>query len=147
MSARKWARGLLAMSVLCSLAGCKKEPAPVVLAAPGPEVTTPSGLRYQVLATGAGNEVKAGDKIAVHYTGTLVDGTKFDSSRDRNEPFVFRVGQGQVIKGWDEGLIGMKRGDRRKLTIPPDLGYGSSGSGPIPANATLIFDVELVDIR
>jgi FKBP-type peptidyl-prolyl cis-trans isomerase len=99
------------------------------------------------LVEGAGDEVKAGDTVKVHYTGTLLDGTKFDSSYERGEPFEFTVGQGQVIKGWDEGLLGMKVGGKRKLTIPSSMGYGEAGSPPtIPANAGLVFEVELVEI-
>ncbi len=111
-------------------------------------VTTPSGLKYEVLKEGTGETPKAGQTVTVHYTGTLEDGTKFDSSRDRGQPFQFTIGQGQVIKGWDEGLGIMKVGDRRKLIIPPDLGYGSRGAGGvIPPNATLIFDVELLGVN
>ena len=110
-------------------------------------VTTASGLKYVVLNEGTGAAPKTGQTVVVHYTGTLVDGTKFDSSRDRGQPFSFKLGVGQVIKGWDEGLSTMKVGDRRQLTIPPELGYGARGAGgTIPPNATLIFDVELLKI-
>ncbi|MFM2064131.1 MAG: hypothetical protein RLZZ507_3802 [Cyanobacteriota bacterium] len=112
-------------------------------------VTTPSGLKYVELAKGTGETTpKKGQTVVVHYTGTLEDGTKFDSSRDRGQPFSFKIGVGKVIKGWDEGLSTMKVGDRRQLIIPPDLGYGARGAGGvIPPNATLIFDVELLAIR
>ncbi|HNP61566.1 MAG TPA: FKBP-type peptidyl-prolyl cis-trans isomerase [Nitrospirales bacterium] len=111
-------------------------------------VTTTSGLQYVDLAPGSGREAHAGETAIVHYTGTLTDGTKFDSSKDRNEPFSFRLGAGRVIKGWDEGVEGMKIGGIRKLVIPPQLGYGSRGAGSaVPPNATLIFEVELLDLR
>lgn len=109
---------------------------------------TPSGLRYQDLAVGEGAEATAGKTVSVHYTGWLPNGEKFDSSRDRDQPFGFTLGAGQVIAGWDEGVAGMKVGGRRKLVIPPDLGYGTAGAPPdIPPGATLVFDVELLNVR
>jgi FKBP-type peptidyl-prolyl cis-trans isomerase FkpA len=112
------------------------------------DVTTPSGLKYDDLTVGAGAEAKAGKTVSVHYTGWLTDGKKFDSSVDRRQPFEFLLGMGQVIKGWDEGVQGMKVGGKRKLTIPASLGYGARGAGGvIPPNATLIFDVELLGVR
>lgn len=111
-------------------------------------VTSASGLQYVDLVVGSGREAHAGETAVVHYTGTLTDGTKFDSSKDRNAPFSFRLGAGQVIKGWDEGVKGMKIGGIRKLVIPPQLGYGSRGAGSvIPPHATLNFEVELLDLR
>ena len=108
--------------------------------------TTKSGMKYFVLKDGEGDKCGNGKKIKAHYTGTLTDGQKFDSSRDRGQPFEFTVGVGQVIKGWDEALSDMKKGEQRLLILPPELGYGMRGSAPvIPANATLVFDVELID--
>jgi FKBP-type peptidyl-prolyl cis-trans isomerase len=109
---------------------------------------TPSGLRYQEMNPGQGKAATSGHVVSVHYTGWLPNGEKFDSSRDRNEPFGFTLGAGEVIAGWDEGVAGMKVGGRRKLLIPPDLAYGTAGAPPdIPPGATLVFDVELLDVR
>jgi FKBP-type peptidyl-prolyl cis-trans isomerase len=108
---------------------------------------TSSGLQYKDFVVGKGDEARAGQEATVHYTGWLPDGTKFDSSKDRNEPFSFRVGRRMVIAGWDEGVAGMKVGGTRKLVIPPNLGYGSRGVDIIPPNATLVFDVELLGVR
>jgi len=111
------------------------------------EVMTDSGLKYEDMAEGNGAEAAAGQRVSVHYTGWLTDGSKFDSSVDRNDPFQFALGAGMVIRGWDEGVQGMKVGGKRKLTIPPNLGYGAQGAGGvIPPNATLVFDVELLEI-
>ena len=110
-------------------------------------VTTDSGLQYEDIVEGTGAMPQKGQRVTVHYTGTLEDGTKCDSSRDRNRPFSFTIGVGQVIKGWDEGVMTMRVGGQRKLTIPPELGYGTRGAGGvIPPNATLLFDVELLRI-
>ena len=110
--------------------------------------TTASGLQYEDTIVGDGAEAKSGDNVTVNYTGWLDDGTKFDSSKDRNQPFNFMLGAGMVIKGWDEGVAGMKIGGTRKLTIPSELGYGERGAGGvIPPYATLIFEVELLGIR
>ena len=109
------------------------------------EVTTPSGLKYVDEKIGDGAEAKAGQTVSVHYTGWLTDGKKFDSSVDRGQPFSFALGAGQVIKGWDQGVAGMKVGGKRKLTIPADLGYGARGAGGvIPPNATLLFEVDFL---
>ncbi len=109
-------------------------------------VTTPSGLKYIVVKEGSGGDSPAkGITVKAHYTGKLLDGKKFDSSYDRGEPISFPVGEGRVIKGWDEAFLSMTKGEKRILIIPPGLGYGPSGRGPIPPNATMVFDVELVD--
>jgi FKBP-type peptidyl-prolyl cis-trans isomerase FkpA len=142
----------LMVGVLCSLAlaGCTSS-------TPGPEEGRSNVTELQKTdgTVGTGNEATAGRRVTVHYTGWLFDetkpdhkGRKFDSSRDRNEPFDFRLGGGEVIRGWDEGVAGMKVGGQRTLTIPPDMGYGARGAGGvIPPNATLVFDVELLDVR
>lgn len=109
--------------------------------------TTPSGLKYEDIEAGSGTTAQAGQKAKVHYTGWLKNGQKFDSSLDRNDPFEFTLGAGMVIKGWDEGVAGMKVGGKRKLLIPPDLGYGARGAGGvIPPNSELIFEVELLEL-
>lgn len=112
-------------------------------------IKTIQGMKIETLKQGSGEESQSGDTVSVHYTGTLENGTKFDSSLDRNQPFSFTLGANRVIKGWELGVLGMKVGEKRKLTIPSELGYGSTGTpgGPIPPNATLIFEVELMGIN
>jgi FKBP-type peptidyl-prolyl cis-trans isomerase len=124
-------------------------PSSEVTAAPASaSAPKPAGLVKEDTKLGTGPEAKTGDHVSVHYTGTLTDGTKFDSSLDRKEPFEFSLGEGQVIKGWDQGVVGMKKGGKRKLTIPSELGYGANGSPPkIPPNATLVFEIELLGIN
>ena len=115
----------------------------------GNSSTTPSGggtLVVEDLVVGTGATAVAGDTVTVNYVGTLTNGTKFDSSYDRGTPYVFQVGAGRVIAGWDQGVPGMKVGGKRRLTIPPNLAYGSSGQGVIPPNSTLVFDIDLVSI-
>jgi len=139
--------GAAALTAL--IAACAQSQAPAGgSGGAGQEVTTASGLRYTDVKVGTGAEAKAGQTAVVHYTGTLTNGNKFDSSKDRNQPFSFPLGAGRVIKGWDEGVAGMKVGGVRKLTIPSNLGYGAQGAGGvIPPNATLLFEVELLDVR
>jgi|SwirhisoilCB3_FD_contig_41_10073611_length_588_multi_3_in_0_out_0_1 FKBP-type peptidyl-prolyl cis-trans isomerase FkpA len=141
--------GTAVMAVL--VAACSQTQAPSGggdAAGGGQEVTTSSGLKYTDEKVGTGAEAKAGQTVSVHYTGWLTDGKKFDSSKDRGQPFSFPLGGGRVIKGWDEGVQGMKVGGVRRLTIPPQLGYGPSGAGGvIPPNATLVFEVELLDVK
>jgi FKBP-type peptidyl-prolyl cis-trans isomerase len=143
----KMPRVLFVLFVLTVLvAGCG-QPAPQSGSA-NQEVTLPSGLKYTDLVVGTGAQPKPGQTVIVHYTGWLTDGKKFDSSKDRNQPFSIVLGAGQVIKGWDEGLSTMKVGGKRRLTIPPELAYGArSVGGVIPPNATLVFEVELLDVK
>jgi peptidylprolyl isomerase len=133
---------IMAVSSLCFFAA-------MALAQGGNVVQTPSGLKAEILQEGKGPLPLKGQTVTVHYTGTLADGKKFDSSRDRGQPFSFTLGAGQVIRGWDEGLALMKVGTRARLIIPPQLGYGPQGAGRglIPPNATLVFDVELLDAK
>ncbi len=123
-------------------------PGPAKSPGSGKVITTNTGLKYEEVKVGTGALARAGKTVKVHYTGTLTDGTKFDSSRDRGEPIAFPLGAGQVIPGWDEGIAGMKVGGKRKLTIPAKLAYGDSPppGAPIPPGATLLFDVELMDV-
>ncbi|QGM97198.1 FKBP-type peptidyl-prolyl cis-trans isomerase [Methylocystis parvus] len=137
-------------AILAVSAGVALAPAPL-RAETGETTLTASGLKYTDVKTGAGESPKVGQTVKVHYTGWLyvngAKGKKFDSSKDRGEPFEFPLGMGQVIKGWDEGVETMKVGGKRTLIIPPDLGYGARNMGPIPANSTLIFDVELLGVK
>lgn len=116
-------------------------------AAPETSTAPVTELKIETLKEGSGPAAKKGDSVSVQYMGTLLDGTKFDSSYDRGEPFTFTLGAGSVIKGWDEGLVGMKVGEKRKLTIPADMAYGSRSMGKIPANSPLVFEVELAGIK
>lgn len=113
----------------------------------GGERTSPSIFMIDDIALGTGEEAVRGKRVTVHYTGTFQDGRKFDSSLDRGVPFTFTLGAGEVISGWDEGVKGMKVGGKRKLTVPPDLGYGPNDYGPIPGNSTLIFEIELLKVE
>jgi FKBP-type peptidyl-prolyl cis-trans isomerase len=137
---------VLALVVTAALvAACSQ--APSGAGGGGNEVTTPSGLKYEDLTVGSGTQPSAGQTAVVHYTGWLTDGKKFDSSLDRGQPFTFTLGAGEVILGWDDGVAGMQVGGKRRLTVPPDLGYGRRGiRGVIPPNATLVFEVELLGI-
>jgi FKBP-type peptidyl-prolyl cis-trans isomerase len=124
--------------------------AEIPLAAPaakGEVKTTESGVKYETVKQGSGTVAKAGSRVTVQYIGTLEDGRKFDSSRDRDKPFEFTVGKGDVIPGWEEGVAGMKMGEIRKLIIPPAAAYGAQGKGPVPPNATLQFEIELLNVQ
>ena len=146
---------MLAIPSLAQAEGKKKAPANKVAKkkaekkAPeeAKEHSSQSGLKWTVLEEGKGDKPKRGDQVVVHYTGWLTDGKKFDSSRDRKEPFKFQVGVGRVIKGWDEGVMRMRPGDRFKFTIPAKLAYGERAMGPIPANSVLIFDVKFIKVE
>jgi FKBP-type peptidyl-prolyl cis-trans isomerase FkpA len=132
---------LLTLSLACSQSAASGQSS-------GKEITMADGLKYTDDLVGTGTEALAGKTVSVHYTGWLTDGTKFDSSKDRGQPFSFPLGAGRVIKGWDEGVAGMKVGGKRSLVIPPELGYGARGApGAIPPNATLKFEVELLDVK
>lgn len=151
-SVHRFAPSFAAFAIAVGAASCSRpsEPSPSTFvpakAPPLPE--PPKTLEVKDETVGTGAEALSGKKIKVHYTGTLLNGTKFDSSRDRSEPFEFTLGTGQVIKGWDDGVKGMKVGGRRTLRIPPDLGYGAAGSPPkIPGGAGLVFEVELVAVE
>ena len=140
-------RLLLILAALALVLGCSA-PAASGAASAGKEVKLADGLTYTDDQVGTGAEATSGKTVSVHYTGWLTDGTKFDSSKDRGDPFEFPLGAGHVIKGWDEGVQGMKVGGTRKLTIPPALGYGARGAGGvIPPNATLVFEVELLGVE
>lgn len=148
---RRWT-WLLTVSSIFLFAGCggDKSAGPAASApmkVTGSPTTTADGLQYWDIVAGSGATAAAGKMVKVHYSGFLTSGEKFDSSRDRGEPFSFSLGAGEVIKGWDEGIAGMKVGGQRQLRIPPALAYGASGAGgTIPPNATLVFDVELLDV-
>lgn len=146
--------GIIALAFL--FAGCEKKAgtpaaeqatADTGLASPPADTAKTPGLVIEDIKIGTGATAKLGDTVSVHYTGRLTDGTKFDSSLDRNEPFSFKLGAGEVIPGWDKGVVGMKVGGKRKLTIPSELAYGDRGIGPIPPGATLIFDIELLAVK
>jgi peptidylprolyl isomerase len=138
---------IAAISTAVPALATEEKTKPEVKVAAAKQVTTASGLKYTDVKVGSGASPVKGKQVKVHYTGTLENGKKFDSSVDRKEPFAFTIGVGQVIAGWDEGVMGMKVGGKRKLVIPSKIGYGERGAGGvIPPNATLLFDVELLDV-
>src|SRR5215471_18741026 len=148
MTKRLWILPAFALAALCLAQAAYSDDKDKDKDKEKKEVTTASGLKYTELKEGEGAAAMKGDTVEVHYTGWLTDGKKFDSSVDRKEPFTFKLGAGMVIKGWDEGVAGMKVGGKRKLIIPPDLGYGARGAGGvIPPNAELTFEVELLKIK
>jgi FKBP-type peptidyl-prolyl cis-trans isomerase FkpA len=152
MVPRMTTKTLVLASALLAATGlnaCNKKSDPGAAAAPGAAAPQAGSLLIEDVKIGEGDVAAKGKTVSVHYTGMLTNGTKFDSSVDRGEPIVFPLGVGRVIKGWDQGVEGMKVGGKRKLTIPPELAYGSRGTpgGPIPPNATLVFDVELVAVN
>jgi FKBP-type peptidyl-prolyl cis-trans isomerase len=146
-------RALFAVFAAITFAACGNAapstptiPANCVLGGPEKEITMPTGLKYADLLVCQGQEAKTGDSVSMHYTGWLTNGSEFDSSRKSGQPIHVVLGSGGVIRGWELGIPGMKVGSKRRLIIPPSLGYGPQGSGSIPPNATLVFDVELVSI-
>ena len=142
------AAGLLFFMLACSKTVSEPEQSDFKPSEGTPLPPGPKELQITDESVGTGPEAKTGDNVSVHYTGTLMNGRKFDSSRDSGKPFDFKIGSGQVIKGWDQGVVGMKVGGKRKLVIPSDLGYGAGGHPPaIPANAGLKFDIELLEIK
>ena len=141
-------RIFFALMIVLATACSSASPGPAGSGGGGQEVTTPSGLKYTDEVVGTGKQPQPGQTAIVHYTGWTLDGKKFDSSKDKNQPFQFPLGAGRVIKGWDEGVATMKVGGKRILIVPPELGYGARGFPPvIPANATLKFEVELLDVK
>jgi FKBP-type peptidyl-prolyl cis-trans isomerase len=145
---------VVSMLALFGAAGCQptapQPEQPAVMQDPVPQDPADNGagdLQIEDVVEGDGDEAQVGDTVRVHYTGRLMDGTEFDSSRERDEPFEFVLGRGMVIPGWDEGVQGMKEGGQRRLVIPPDMAYGEQGIGPIPPNSTLEFDVELLEVN
>ena len=146
MTARRLILAAIAVLISTFLLGQARGSGPTKVS--GKPTKTPDGLEFWDIQAGTGTEAKPGNKVTVHYTGWLKNGTKFDSSVDNHKPFEFTLGAGQVIKGWDEGVVGMKVGGKRQLRIPPKLGYGAAGVGAlIPPNSVLIFDVELLAVR